>query len=654
MPMDDIDVTDSSLPVGIGDLERDVFDQAVLQTMDAVRDAVMMFDPETLSFIYVNQGAVDQLGYLRVELMEMSPVHLCPEFTEVSFRDTLTPLLAEEVASLEFSTFHRSKDGRDLPVEIVLQYPEAPGLKQPRVIVAVARDITERVTASTATSNMASAINSVSDAVFVCAEGTLQFLSANQGAIDLHGYSEAELLSGMTPLDLAPGLKTADVAAAIRGLVNDPTGSARLRTEAHHKSGAVVPVEVSINWPAPALKDGPRPVVAVVRDIADQVAAEVLAEALSAIRLTMLQGASRADGLRLLCKSARQVLDASAAMILTPTGDGAMLQLEASTGISEQARTEMSFTTDTGVVGEVFRSGSAIHVATAVQPVTPDSNRKVFATYQVGPVIIAPLLLADQIVGVLVVARLTGDREFDQPDHEPITKFAAGAVTAIELAQSRESEQTIANLEEKERLARNMHDTVIGRLFGTGMSLQSLAFGTDDPVTRERLGVAVEEIDTAVKEIRDAIFGLRSHPGWGKGAHGQILQTSAEYRNVLGFEPALNLEGPIDDVDEHIINELLPTLREALTNAGKYADASAVTVSVTVTKGEVRLEVEDDGSGFTPESEEGRADDSRVDDSHFDGHGLQNMRNRALVLNGTTSIRTSPGNGCTIKWIVPR
>ena len=199
-----------------------------------------------------------------------------------------------------------------------------------------------------------------------------------------------------------------------------------------------------------------------------------------------------------------------------------------------------------------------------------------------------------------------------------------------------------------------MHDTVIGRLFGTGMSLQSLAFGTDDPVTRERLGVAVEEIDTAVKEIRDAIFGLRSHPGWGNGAHGQILQTSAEYRNALGFEPALNLEGPIDDVDEHIINELLPTLREALTNAGKYAGASAVTVSVTVTKGEVRLEVEDDGSGFTPESEESRADDSRADDSHFDGHGLQNMRNRALVLNGTTSIRTSPGNGCTIKWIVPR
>ena len=78
MPVDNID-----------DLERDAFDQAVLHTMDSARDAVMMFDPETLGFIYVNQGAVDQLGYFRGEFMEMSPLDVCPEFTEGSFRDAL-------------------------------------------------------------------------------------------------------------------------------------------------------------------------------------------------------------------------------------------------------------------------------------------------------------------------------------------------------------------------------------------------------------------------------------------------------------------------------------------------------------------------------------------------------------------------------------
>lgn len=122
----------------------DAHTHAVLHTIDEARDGVLMFKPDSLEFAYVNNGAVAQLGYTHDELLAMTPLHIKPEFTEASFRELLAPLVAGEIDSSVYTTKHRSKDGIDHPVEIILQYPPAGETGQPRMMVALVRDITER------------------------------------------------------------------------------------------------------------------------------------------------------------------------------------------------------------------------------------------------------------------------------------------------------------------------------------------------------------------------------------------------------------------------------------------------------------------------------------------------------------------------------
>ena len=118
---------------------------AVLHTIDETEDGVFMFTPDTLAFAYVNQGSITQLGYTENELLAMTPLHIKPEFTEAEFRELLQPLLADEVTSIAFTTVHRCKDGSDCPVEIILQYPPAAEQGQPRMLVALVRDIRDRL-----------------------------------------------------------------------------------------------------------------------------------------------------------------------------------------------------------------------------------------------------------------------------------------------------------------------------------------------------------------------------------------------------------------------------------------------------------------------------------------------------------------------------
>ena len=129
----------------------DAHRHAVLHFIDAAYDGVFMFTPDTLEFQYVNKGAINQLGYSEAELLSMSPLHIKPEFTEASFRELLDPLLAGEVESHVFTTSHRRKDGRDVPVEIVLEYPPAlAGPNPSRMLVALVRNITDRLEAEEA------------------------------------------------------------------------------------------------------------------------------------------------------------------------------------------------------------------------------------------------------------------------------------------------------------------------------------------------------------------------------------------------------------------------------------------------------------------------------------------------------------------------
>ncbi len=218
---------------------------------------------------------------------------------------------------------------------------------------------------------------------------------------------------------------------------------------------------------------------------------------------------------------------------------------------------------------------------------------------------------------------------------------------ALEMA--RKSEQRAELLEDRERIGRDMHDKVIGRLFATGMTVQATAGVVTDMAIRERLTTAVGEIDEGIREIRTTIYGLRSQMDWGRGVRGEILAAAVEHSTALGFEPRVDLTGPIDDLSPLIGIEMLAALREALTNAAKHAHAHAVTIAVTLRNNQLTMSVSDNGRGFVqPDPATASGDGER-----FTGNGLANIVARAESLGGSASVDSLPEAGTTVLWVVP-
>jgi two-component system sensor histidine kinase DevS len=200
--------------------------------------------------------------------------------------------------------------------------------------------------------------------------------------------------------------------------------------------------------------------------------------------------------------------------------------------------------------------------------------------------------------------------------------------------------EELALVDDRERIARDLHDTVIQRLFAVGLSLQgALTRAASDPVA-ERIQLAVDEIDVTIRDIRSSIFALHSRRHTGESARDEITAIARDAARVLGFEPSVGFEGPIDTVLTTEIREhMLATLREALSNVTKHAHASHVSIEVVVDGNELFLRVRDDGAGIANIEAEA-------------GNGLPNMRERAASFGGKCEITTPAGGGTQIDWRV--
>ena len=214
--------------------------------------------------------------------------------------------------------------------------------------------------------------------------------------------------------------------------------------------------------------------------------------------------------------------------------------------------------------------------------------------------------------------------------------FAEQAALVLLIQRSREAEQRLALFEDRDRIARDLHDLVIQRLFAVGLGLQAVSRGVDEPVTRQRIETAVGDLDATIKDIRRSIFAL------GAAHDAADLQTELtrlvdRAAATLKFRPTLQLDGPVRTlVGEATAPHLLAVLGEALSNASRHARATNVHVSVTA--GDVlRLVVADDGEGFAPGVRES---------------GLRSMRERAERLGGSCVVESS-GEGTTVTWTVP-
>ncbi|MGQ0432314.1 MAG: GAF domain-containing protein [Microthrixaceae bacterium] len=247
-----------------------------------------------------------------------------------------------------------------------------------------------------------------------------------------------------------------------------------------------------------------------------------------------------------------------------------------------------------------------------------------------------PVKVRDTVFGNLYLCEKRNADEFTQEDEDLVVALAATAGVAIENARLHDRVQSMTLLEDRERIARDLHDRVIQRLFASGMALQATGRLIEDPELAARVQETVDEIDETIREIRNTIFAL-SAPSR-RGLRLDVLGAADDARAALGYVPQVHLEGPVetivpDDVAEH----LLAVLREALTNVARHAGASHVDVVVTA-GADLMLRVVDDGRGFTPR--EG-------------GRGVRNMEERARALGGKFTVNPDRNGDTVVEWRVP-
>jgi len=254
-----------------------------------------------------------------------------------------------------------------------------------------------------------------------------------------------------------------------------------------------------------------------------------------------------------------------------------------------------------------------------------------------------PIIVRDEVYGNLYLTDKVGWSEFTQDDEALIGALAVAAGIAVENARLHARVQQVAVYEERDRLARDLHDTVIQRLFAIGLSLQSMVATPNGERNTDRLTATIADIDDTIRQVRTSIFELGTD-GSGRGVREGILTLLQELKPVVGFDIRADFEGPVDTgITDRVAEHLLAVLREAVTNIGRHARADSATVSVRANDGWCVLTVTDDGCGMSG---------SGSDDRGL-GLGLANLSRRADKLHGRFDVESPASGGTVLTWQVP-
>jgi signal transduction histidine kinase len=251
-----------------------------------------------------------------------------------------------------------------------------------------------------------------------------------------------------------------------------------------------------------------------------------------------------------------------------------------------------------------------------------------------------PIKVRGEVYGNLYLTDKVGWSEFTSDDESLVAALALAAGIAVENARLHQKVQEVAIFEDRDRLARDLHDTVIQRLFAVGLSLQGMA-GTAPSGMAERLEVAISDLDDTIRQVRSAIYELAS-AATDQGLRASILNLVRDLKSVVGFAPKVSFDGAVDSaISNEIADHLLAVVREAVTNIGRHAHATHANVAVSVVDGVCCLKITDDGDGIDPTA------------ATEGGFGLVNLRRRAEKLQGSFTFESPATGGATLVWRVP-
>jgi signal transduction histidine kinase len=379
------------------------------------------------------------------------------------------------------------------------------------------------------------------------------------------------------------------------------------------------------------------------------------------ITTMMLSGADEEDALAMIARRAREAAGADTCALVLPSleerlvieiADGPSADDLVGTVMPREGRSHTVLAEGIGMIVDSFSQAFTLRVS---------------QLRQFGPALYAPMRTGARGVGVILLLRADGAQPFDASDLANAESFASEVAVVLVLAEARHADDVKSLLDERERIARDLHDLAIQQLFATGMRLESarreVAQGVVSDRLEEVLTTSLDNVDDAVRQIRSIIHDLRD-PDADVSLAERLRREASLSRAGLGFAPSLVIEvdgqvleseaGPeLEDQFDQLINadladDVVAVAREGLANAARHAEASSVQVSIVAVSpyslhaplgGRVTVEVSDDGVGQSPDA--GRRS------------GLANLQARARRHRGTFQVRSNPGEGTSILWEAP-
>ena len=361
----------------------------------------------------------------------------------------------------------------------------------------------------------------------------------------------------------------------------------------------------------------------------------------SEVTTRLLDGAEWEESLDLIVERAQTVGESAVTLLALRSDDHqGRLVVQAVAGTDGRCLRGRPVTTEGTWIGAALASGEpGLRSGDLTEIGWPDPDQP--SPVENGAMLVVPVMTEGNAAGVLLLCRAEGHAPYDETDLEMVQNFTQQASLALHYVRAQDYLRRLAVIEDRDRIARDLHDQVIQRMFAIGLGLQGVARRSSRPEVIERIERYVEDLDMTIREVRKAIFFLQE-VGGPPTLRKKLLDLVQELAVPLGFEPRLTLDGPLDTiVPDEVAPELLSAFREALTNVARHARASSVDARVLADPSRRRLElhVQDDGVGIP---------------AHLHRRsGLANLVERAERLGGSSSTEPGPGGGTVLLWWVP-
>ena len=342
--------------------------------------------------------------------------------------------------------------------------------------------------------------------------------------------------------------------------------------------------------------------------------------------------ASSSGGLDPIAGRALRESGSRLALIVEPSADGVGYIVAGASGKDSELFSGLPLSMESQELKCVLAGG---------EPLLVDNAADILGVLEgtlAGPLLAVALSTQGAHHGVLLLVRDSGAGPYSRTDVEMGAVFGSHVALALELARVHRLREELLVFTDRDRIARDLHDLVIQRLFAAGLSVQSLNRFTQEDLALERIRAVTGELDEAIRSLRDTIYSLRTGNGDTELLSGRLRRVTRSAAKSMTFTPGLTLEGPVDAVLPDKANHVVAVVSEGLSNAIRHSGADSIDVSVSALNGRMTIMVTDNGSGLKGSAKR---------------NGLNNMEERARMLDGTCTIKSAPDAGTSLEWSIP-